>query len=287
MDKLEPKIKFDRNQILENIHALIRKKNLKIGDVETASGLSVGYLARLANAENTFPSLETMVRLAKALGVSVDWLVEGRNEGMTDHAEYLNQFIQRLFDQTKSGLLDWGRFTVWDINTLLSHGNSQGFPAIEESRDGKKFLSDWQFPDTDPMTVSMVAGQDGSRRVRSLTRRDATVAVAGSCFYTDLSEKQRITLIPFAERMRIFSKPTGDSQNWDCRTVIWYELLMTNRQDGSVQPICNTLFENEALEFAMEKLYLELTVHEDEVRVNPGIRLPIDTYMEKTVPLKR
>ena len=53
MEKLEPKIKFDRNQILENIHALIRKKNLKIRDVETASGLSVGYLAKLANTENT------------------------------------------------------------------------------------------------------------------------------------------------------------------------------------------------------------------------------------------
>jgi len=281
--KFEQMLKPDPEKLMNNILSVIEQKELKIGEVEKSAGLAVGYLARQAKSGRSFPTLETVWRIARTLGVSLEWLLEG-NARVTDQANYLNQFVQRLFDQTREGQLDWGRFTVWDVNEMLSHGGREGFPALEESRDGKKWSVQARFPDMDPIEYSMNISPDGLRRIRAVTRQDGVVAIHGSCFWADLSEEERVFLIPYVERMPLPQRQEGAPE---IGNVIWYELLLVKRPEGTVLPICSPMMDPQgAVTPGVWKLYEELKAHENEVRVNPGVRSVIDSYMERTAPVQ-
>jgi len=283
MVKLDQVIKLDQERMMDNIFSIIEQKGLKIGEVEKSAGVAVGYLSRQAKPGRSFPTLETVWRFARTLGVSLEWLLEG-NARVTDQADYLNQFVQRLFDQTREGQLDWGRFTVWDINEMLSHGGREGFPALEESRDGKKWRVQAQFPDMDPAAYSMNISADGLRRVRAVTRQDGVVAIHGSCFWADLSEEERVFLIPYVERMPLSQNQEGAPE---IGNVIWYELLLVKRPENTVLPICSPMTDPQgAVTPGVRKLYEELSAHENEVRINPGVRSVIDSYMERTAPVQ-
>ena len=283
MVKLDHVVKLDQERMMDNIFSIIEQKGLKIGEVEKSAGVAVGYLSRQAKPGRSFPTLETVWRFARTLGVSLEWLLEG-NARMTDQADYLNQFVQRLFDQTREGQLDWGRFTVWDINEMLSHGGREGFPALEESRDGKKWRVQAQFPDMDPAAYSMNISADGLRRVRAVTRQDGVVAIHGSCFWADLSEEERVFLIPYVERMPL---PQNQEGAPEIGNVIWYELLLVKRPENTVLPICSPMTDPQgAVTPGVRKLYEELSAHENEVRINPGVRSVIDSYMERTAPVQ-
>ena len=41
---------FNRQQLVENINNLIQQKNMKVGEVEQAIGISTGYISRLSKA---------------------------------------------------------------------------------------------------------------------------------------------------------------------------------------------------------------------------------------------
>ena len=283
MVKLDHVVKLDQERMMDNIFSIIEQKGLKIGEVEKSAGVAVGYLSRQAKPGRSFPTLETVWRFARTLGVSLEWLLEG-NARVTDQADYLNQFVQRLFDQTREGQLDWGRFTVWDINEMLSHGGREGFPALEESRDGKKWRVQAQFPDMDPAAYSMNISADGLRRVRAVTRQDGVVAIHGSCFWADLSEEERVFLIPYVERMPL---PQNQEGAPEIGNVIWYELLLVKRPENTVLPICSPMTDPQgAVTPGVRKLYEELSAHENEVRINPGVRSVIDSYMERTAPVQ-
>ena len=281
--KLEFNNKFDQKHLLENIFTIITQKGLKIGELEKGSGLSVGYLSRLAKSEKAFPTVETVWRIARTLGVSVEWLIEGGTACPTSQTEYLNQFIQRLFDQTREGKLDWGRYTHWEINSMLEQGAAGDFPAMEESPEGRTFNTPHALSDMDPSACSLVTNHDRTRRIRAVTEPAAVVAIPGSCFFTDLSEESRLYLIPYAERTPVGADETGGVL---CENVVWYELLSVNRADGTVLPVCGTRMSNEIIAPGIRKLYTELKVHENDVRINPGVRSLIDGFMERTAPIR-
>jgi 3-oxoacyl-[acyl-carrier-protein] synthase-1 len=80
----------------------------------------------------------------------------------------------------------------------------------------------------------------------------------------------------------IFSREEDGAVN--CDYVHWFELLSVSRRDFSVLPVCNTLAESDILAPALRKLYSDLQLHEQDVRVNPSVRSLIDDFMERTAP---
>lgn len=67
--------KWTRN-LYQNIVMLSKKKNIKIGELEKAVGVSRGYFARTFNDERICGiGSNILIRTALYLGVSIDWLV--------------------------------------------------------------------------------------------------------------------------------------------------------------------------------------------------------------------
>ena len=92
---------FDKNRCLENIYSLAKEKGVKIGELESGSGVSVGYLSRLGKEDNTsVPSVETMDKMAEILDVTVDYLLRAEEEGLPMRERTAFRFADKLIKDT-------------------------------------------------------------------------------------------------------------------------------------------------------------------------------------------
>ena len=136
---------FNRQQLVENINNLIQQKNMKVGEVEQAIGISTGYISRLSKAGNeSIPATDVVWKLARHFGVSTDSLISGDYSEGTDNLSVLRRFIMKLNVQTIDGILDWSAVSTKYVNAVLKGeeqlfflvketGNDRGVPRTEEN----------------------------------------------------------------------------------------------------------------------------------------------------------
>jgi|GEM_PF-570698 len=103
---------FDLGEItkkimLANINYLLKEKGMKIGELESAIGVSTGYISRLNREGSAKPGLDFLVKVAKALDVSYDVLLSLSLIDLTPTEQYLDQFVCRLIKQTKEDEISW------------------------------------------------------------------------------------------------------------------------------------------------------------------------------------
>lgn len=125
---------FDRHRLMANITALIRQKDMNIGDVEAAVGSSKGYISRLLKNESV-PSSDFIWKLAKVLGVSTDMLIEGDYTEGTDNLSTLKKFLIKLRLQTSDGSMVWSPVTTKYVNAVLKDEEPLFF-LVKEKRNG-------------------------------------------------------------------------------------------------------------------------------------------------------
>ena len=66
----------DKELFLRNIYTLAKEKGVRIGDLETSCGVSVGYLARFRQDKNQdLPGMDFVIRAAAVLNTSLDFLL--------------------------------------------------------------------------------------------------------------------------------------------------------------------------------------------------------------------
>lgn len=109
---------FNKEIMLNNIYYLLKEKSIKIGDFEENSGVSVGYLSRLGKDEKSKPSVETVMKMAYYLHVSVDMLVTFDLTGLTATEDYLIKFFQRLKEETMHNAVNWQKESAIGLNQL-------------------------------------------------------------------------------------------------------------------------------------------------------------------------
>ena len=104
---------FDIKKIVENIYFLIKEKDLKIGEVESNSGISTGYLSRLKDS-NTNINIESLYKIANYLNVTIDSLVNCDYSELSSTEKYMLNFLNKIIIKTNKGLIDW-RFIATNI----------------------------------------------------------------------------------------------------------------------------------------------------------------------------
>ncbi len=138
-------IEFDKSRLISNIYYLAKKKNIKIGDIETKAGVSLGYISRLNKEENkTVPNIEFLVSVANSLGVSLDSLLENDFSTRTFDENKIISFLDKLTAQTKAYQIAWECETADDI---FSHDENERTKRpvmyLQNTHDGKE--SDFRF----------------------------------------------------------------------------------------------------------------------------------------------
>lgn len=274
--------KYDQCALFKNITAMQEIRGMKTGELEKKAGLSQGYIARATKAAQTgksTPSVETIWKIAKALNVNIECLIEGIPNQGRHNLSAIVSFVERLIEQTREEGLRWRYFTIGEINFFLKKGDVSSFPAIEDNPSGEQM-------DSRVLRTLMGGGSDmvdskGSFRLRSFTRPGSWVMVAETCFNADLPNGQRIHLIPFAEEIL----EEGESEeDYSIVPAFFYEMVFEDLETHQVQPICNTLSKGEALMPVIQKLRSALEAQMGEIPIAPPVYKLIDRYMELTAP---
>ena len=119
---------FNKSRFFDNISYLIKKHDLKIGEIENSAGVSAGYISRASKDEKSKPGIEFVMKVAELLHVSVDVLLQVDLTSVTPTEKYLISFLDKLNRDTMNDSLDWHRETKaelnrvdWDRNGNASH----------------------------------------------------------------------------------------------------------------------------------------------------------------------
>lgn len=243
---------FDKKICLANIYYLAKEKNIKIGDLETAAGVSVGYLSRINKEDNeTNPSIELLISVAKTLDVSLDALINYEFDRQTPTEVYLLKFVEKLTHDTIHNDYAWRKETEaylknlgFDQNGDVDHPLMTLFDPYEQEHSSLRYISHF-------------ADHPG----------DGNIDVHGDCFNANLPGGACVYLMHVVD-ISDFS--------------VGYELYLFNNH--SVTPLCNDRMHG-GFASALENLYSAVSESCKHIKIDSMTRNIIDSYMQGAASL--
>ena len=97
----------DKQRLLDNIAYLLQKSGKKIGEVEEAAGVSVGYISRITKDTRAKPGLEFVKGIARFFHISMDQLMYQDLTTASSTEKYLFHFLQKLDQDTLDDRINW------------------------------------------------------------------------------------------------------------------------------------------------------------------------------------
>lgn len=88
----------------ERLREEIEYRGLLIKEISAAIGISNSTFLSYIDARGVLPNVETAVKIAKYLGVSVEYLVEGKSENVNSKENYnsAKMFLNKSYDKLSS-----------------------------------------------------------------------------------------------------------------------------------------------------------------------------------------
>lgn len=109
---------FNSNILFNNIAFLLKNSDKKVGELESASGVSTGYISRTSKGSGANPSIEFVYSVAKFFDVGIDLLISVDLGKVTETELYISKFIDKLIRDTNSNKLDWNIEKANNLNNL-------------------------------------------------------------------------------------------------------------------------------------------------------------------------
>lgn len=123
---------FDKDLCMKNIYFQAKAKNIKIGELETAAGVSAGYLSRLTKEGNEGnPNIETLCAISEKLEMPLDILLTVDLSGLSGTEAYMVKFLRRLIEETKEDKVSW----KFDGVDALYRGDCQDNKLVKYKTD--------------------------------------------------------------------------------------------------------------------------------------------------------
>lgn len=225
---------FNRNVCLNNIHYFMKKKDIKVQDLEKGADVSKGYISRLsAEGNHTVPSIDVISSFADILGVTIDALLKYDFSKFTDTEQSVLQFINKLVIDTESFQQEWKRNEYEkDVYKLKNNFQSISFQVPEELfvQQSRYVPSGGDYPDTVEGTI-----------FQSKFHQKTNTKIEDDVFCTRIAKRVYLYLFTstFGKNVDPFDQKE-DPDNWIDNALNYhkdYELYILN--DGVLEGICN------------------------------------------------
>lgn len=119
-----------------NIRAAMKEKGIKIGQLESDAQVQPGYLSRIEkNPGKTTPSLEFVYTASKELDTSIDFLVDGHYDSLTDTEKYVLRFMKKMEDETNQDRLYWNIDLADKIISVFDPNSPEIYPFTQWEAD--------------------------------------------------------------------------------------------------------------------------------------------------------
>lgn len=251
-------IDFNKQLLFENIAFLVKERGLKIGELETAAGVSPGYISRASKEGGPTPGIEFIVGIANELKVSIDTLISAHMAEMTPTERYIISFLEKLERDTNDDKLDWGRESAGslnrmeaDINGCVSHPLFSFETFMEES--------DCEYPNQ-------------LNEVRFISHTfDVHTYITGACFNLRLKNGALLYLMDISKSVhRVNDSDAYAKEVWIYQAGNGTQYLCSNRD---VDPIGQMV----------DSLYTAVAENSKHPKIKPGLQYVINAYMEDDI----
>ena len=99
---------FDNGILMKNLAFLLKKYNLKMGDLEKILGISAGYISRTAKENSAKKlSIDVVWKIAELFEISVDKLISDDISELSGNIGMLVDFMDKLHRQTECVDIEW------------------------------------------------------------------------------------------------------------------------------------------------------------------------------------
>lgn len=134
---------FNSKLMFDNIAFLVKESGRKIGELEAESGVSAGYISRTSKDGGAKPGIDFVVKVADALGVSIDVLLNINLSELSPTERYLLSFLDKLRRNTLDFKLDWEPASADQLNNMkpghtgyVNHPLFSVQSSMEKTEDG-------------------------------------------------------------------------------------------------------------------------------------------------------
>ena len=248
--------KFNKALCIQNIRYLLSKKDVRLGDIERASGNSPGYLSRLEKPDNTTdPSIEFLMNAAEMLGVGLDELTKGKMEELSPNEEMLSAFMDRLIENTKSDDLYWVAELSALHNIYEKMGPHEDCPHVlyqlsmeEDPATGEAIPTGWTYS-------SKFFPMEG-------------IKVCGLSFHSKINAN--------GDEIYIMK-----CKEWDDKAGMpdpFYEMYHVDRTKD-VNPVCCSRYSQGKIATVLEKLYKQIMESNSHVRLTKSTKSMMELYI--------
>lgn len=119
---------FNKSLLINNINFLMKRKGLKIGDVEKQIGVSAGYFSRICKEGNTtLPGIDFLYKLGNIIDAPLDALITVDYCALTPDENRILEFINVLLNKTNSNIYLWKKQSDKEI---FSKAQNNSHPLI-------------------------------------------------------------------------------------------------------------------------------------------------------------
>lgn len=255
-NKLQERKTFKKQKFIDNFKALVAKTGVKIGQIETEAMVAPGYLSRIDKPDSTTdPSIEFIATAAKLLNVSVDFLLSGKVEDLTQTESFLVGFLDSVIEDTSKDEI------VWQV----------------DDQPDNEYFSETGYPQEigHPLYSSEnTSGSMFSVYYDSKFEHDVHV-VAGAYSYV-------CTLPNTSDRLYIVScaKNNNDPQTDKVETFVECYMLT----DGGISPLCSSHMACETVSKKISELCREIGKSAKRIHISNDAVAAINKYMRSRIP---
>lgn len=245
---------FNKKLMLDNISFLLKEYGKKIGELEAEAGVSAGYISRTTKDSSGKPGVDFIMKVAEALKISVDTLLNIDLTGLTPTERYLISFIEKLKRDTTEDKLEWIRSSADSLNRMECDYNGYvahplfSFETFNEQGEG-------DYP------------EEVSRVVFVSHSFDCNTFITDDCFSLRLKNGTFLYLMDISKSvynsndLNVFAR-----ELWICKPQVGTQFLCSNRDSSPLSAL-------------IDDLYTVVKEFSKHPKIKKGLQEAIDAFM--------
>ncbi len=247
-------VDFNKQVLFDNISFLVKERGLKIGELETAAGVSPGYISRASKEGGSTPGIEFIVRVADELKVSVDTLLSAKMSEITPTERYIISFLEKLEKDTNADKLNWNRESAESLNRVGTINGEANHPLFRYETFYEE--SETEYPDevTDCRFVSHIF--------------DIHCVPEGDCYNLRLKNGTRLYLMNIVKSVHRTGDPLAHAK----------EVWIYDSEHGSQYLCCNR--DSSPIGFLVESLYSAVSENSKHPKIKSEFQYVINAFMD-------
>lgn len=174
---LNENLMFDKSLCLKNIRTLLKKSDIKIGQIENMAHVRPGYLSIIEKENCTSdPCIRFITIAAKMLKVSVDDLLFTRISDLSDDEQMIMDFLSDVLDDTLKGNINFKKLKTGDLSNAGKKASAKNMFSFDDKKGviniTSRFIPEAKLCVNDDSYHAILPSTEGELFILSLSRND-------------------------------------------------------------------------------------------------------------------